>query len=168
MLFEAYRVCRRIHAALDGQGAFRVGGRWNSPGKHMVYMAESVALAVLENLVHMSRQDFPTGYVRITATVGDDIAILSEGDLRGSRSLRDFSTRALGDAWLDSQPSAVLKVRSAVVPEEWNYLLNPRHPDFSRIVVHQPEPFLFDERLFHGGPVILRTLGSPGGPHAMA
>jgi len=121
-------------------------------------MAQSVALAVLENLVHMSRQDFPTGYVRITATVGDDIAILSEGDLRGNRSLRDFSTRALGDAWLDSQPSAVLKVRSAVVPEEWNYLLNPRHPDFSRIVVHQPEPFLFDERLFHGGPVILRTL----------
>jgi len=131
-------------------------------------MAQSVALAVLENLVHMSRQDFPTGYVRITATVGDDIAILSEGDLRGSGSLRDFSTRALGDAWLDSQPSAVLKVRSAVVPEEWNYLFNPRHPDFSRIVVHQPEPFLFDERLFHGGSVILSTLGSRGQPRAMA
>ena len=103
---------------------------------------------VLENLVHMSRQDFPTGYVRITATVPDDIAILSEIDLRGNRSLKDLSTRALGDAWLDREPSAVLKVRSAVVPEEWNYLLNPRHPDFSRIVVHQPEPFVFDERLF--------------------
>ena len=114
----------------------------------MVYMAQSVALAVLENLVHMSRQDFPTGYVRITATVPDDIAILSEIDLRGNRSLKDLSTRALGDAWLDREPSAVLKVRSAVVPEEWNYLLNPRHPDFSRIVVHQPEPFVFDERLF--------------------
>ena len=114
----------------------------------MVYMAQSVALAVLENLVHMSRQDFPTGYVRITATVPDDIAILSEIDFRGNRSLKDLSTRALGDAWLDREPSAVLKVRSAVVPEEWNYLLNPRHPDFSRIVVHQPEPFVFDERLF--------------------
>jgi len=148
MAFEAYRVCRRIHAALDGKGAFCVGGRWNSPGRHMVYMAQSVALAVLENLVHMSRQDFPTGYVRITATVPDDIAILSEPDLRGNRSLRDLSTQALGDAWHDSQPSAILKVRSAVVPEEWNYLLNPRHPDFSRIVVHQPEPFVFDERLF--------------------
>ena len=114
----------------------------------MVYMAQSVALAVLENLVHMSRQDFPTGYVRITATVPDDIAILSEIDLRANRSLKDLSTRALGDAWLDREPSAVLKVRSAVVPEEWNYLLNPRHRDFSRIVVHQPEPFVFDERLF--------------------
>lgn len=148
MPFEAYRVCRRVHAAPDGEGAFRVGGRWNSPGRRMVYMAQSVALAVLENLVHMSRQDFPTGYVRITATVPDDIAILSEIDLRGNRSLKDLSTRALGDAWLDREPSAVLKVRSAVVPEEWNYLLNPRHPDFSRIVVHQPEPFVFDERLF--------------------
>jgi hypothetical protein len=62
----------------------------------MVYMAEGVALAVLENLVHMSRQDFPARYVRITATVGDDIAIFSEGDLRGNRSLRDFSTRGFG------------------------------------------------------------------------
>ncbi len=62
-------------------------------GRRMVYMAQSVALAVLENLVHMSRQDFPTGYVRITATVPDDIAILSEIDLRGNRSLKDLSTR---------------------------------------------------------------------------
>jgi RES domain-containing protein len=114
----------------------------------MVYMAPSVALAVLENLVHMSRQDFPTGYVRITATLPNDIAVLSETDLRADRSLTDLSTRALGDAWLDRQPSAVLKVRSAVIREEWNYLLNPRHPDFGRIVVQQPEPFVFDERLF--------------------
>ena len=75
-----------MHAALDGEGAFRVGGRWNSPGRHMVYMAQSVALAVLENLVHMSRQDFPTGYVKRGAIVPDDIAILSETDLRGNRS----------------------------------------------------------------------------------
>jgi len=67
-------------------------------------MAQSVALAVLENLVHMSRQDFPTGYVRITATLPNDIAVLFETDLRVDRSLTDLSTRALGDAWLDREP----------------------------------------------------------------
>jgi hypothetical protein len=88
MPLEAYRVCRRIHAALDGQGAFRAGGRRNSPGRRMVYMAQSVALAVLENLVHMSRQDLPTGYVCILAMVPVDIAVLSEADLRADRNLK--------------------------------------------------------------------------------
>ena len=63
MATTIYRVCRRIYASLDGEGARRVGGRWNSPGRSVVYMAQSVALAVLENLVNMSRQDYPTGYV---------------------------------------------------------------------------------------------------------
>src|ERR1700730_2311478 len=148
MPLEAYRVCRRIHAALDGEGAFRAGGRWNSPGRRMVYMAQSVALAVVENLVHMSRQDFPMAYVCITAIVPDDIAILSEEELRLEPHLKDLPTRALGDAWLDAQPSAVLKVHSAVVPAECNYLFNPQHPDFTMIVVQRPEPFIFDERLF--------------------
>ena len=111
-------------------------------------MAQSVALAVVENLVHMPRQDFPTGYVCIMAIVPDDIAILSEEDLRREPHLKDLPTRALGDAWLDTQPSAVLKVRSAVVPAECNYLFNPRHPDFTMIVIQRPEPFIFDERLF--------------------
>jgi RES domain-containing protein len=148
MPIEAFRVCRRIHAALDGEGAFRAGGRWNSPGRRMVYMAESVALAVLENLVHMARQDFPTGYVRITVTLPDDLFFLSEADLRRDRTWRDLPTRNLGDAWLDARLSAVLRVRSVVILSEWNYLLNPRHPDFSNIVVRPQEPFTFDERLF--------------------
>ena len=63
MVRRIYRVCRARYARLDGEGAKLVGGRWNSPGRAVVYMAESVALAVIENLVHMSRQDFPTGYV---------------------------------------------------------------------------------------------------------
>ncbi|HXB69720.1 MAG TPA: RES family NAD+ phosphorylase [Candidatus Acidoferrales bacterium] len=46
---RVYRVCRSIHARLDGVGAMRAGGRWNSPGKRVVYMAESISLAVLEN-----------------------------------------------------------------------------------------------------------------------
>jgi RES domain-containing protein len=69
MALRVFRACRRIHARLDGAGANRVGGRWNSPGRPMVYMAQSISLAVLENLVHMSRRDFPTGYVAVAAVI---------------------------------------------------------------------------------------------------
>jgi RES domain-containing protein len=76
MAITVYRVCRRIYASLDAEGARRVGGRRNSPGRPVVYMAQSVALAVLENLVHMSRQDYPTGYVVLAAIVPDHVRIV--------------------------------------------------------------------------------------------
>ncbi|HZQ55388.1 MAG TPA: RES family NAD+ phosphorylase [Bryobacteraceae bacterium] len=69
-------VCRSIYARLHGEGARRVGGRWHSIGHPVVYMAESVALAVLENLVHMTRQDFPRGYVVVAASIPDRLQIL--------------------------------------------------------------------------------------------
>ncbi len=78
MPLSVHRVCRRIHARLDGEGVRRVGGRWNSPGRPIVYMAQSIALAVLENLVHMTRQDYPLGYVVITAIVPDHVLVLDE------------------------------------------------------------------------------------------
>ena len=70
---RVFRVCRARYARLDGTGARRVGDRWNSPGRAVVYMAESIALAVLENLVHMTRQDFPRGYVCVAAVLPDGI-----------------------------------------------------------------------------------------------
>ena len=78
MARSVYRVCRARYARLDGEGARLVGGRWNSPGRAVVYMAESVALAVLENLVHMSRQDFPIGYVCVGAVIPDSMNIATE------------------------------------------------------------------------------------------
>jgi len=141
-----YRVCRSIHANLDGEGAKRAGGRWNSPGRPVVYMAETISLAVLENLVHMARQDFPTGYVVVGAVVPENIRLLRDEDLLLGSS--DISPRRLGDQWIDSHDSAVLEVRSTVVPFEHNYLLNPRRPDFAAITVEPPVPFVFDERLF--------------------
>ena len=75
---RVFRVCRARHARLDGEGARRVGGRWNSAGLAVVYMAQSVALAVLENLVHLSREDFPSNYVSVAATIPDSVEMLSE------------------------------------------------------------------------------------------
>lgn len=113
----------------------------------MVYMAQSVSLAVLENLVHMSR-DFPTGYVAVAAVIPKAVDVVAESELRAERHLQGWSSQALGDYWLESGLSPVLRVSSAVVPAEFNYLLNPLHPEFAEIQVEAPVIFVFDERLF--------------------
>lgn len=148
MSLRVYRVCRARFARLDGEGAKRVGGRWNSPGHAVVYMAQSIALAVLENLVHMSRQDFPTGYVCVAAIISDRISLIEESELRATSRLDDFTTQQLGNWWLDSRMTAVLKVPSSVVTGEYNFMLNPAHPDFPLIQVEPAAIFHFDERLF--------------------
>jgi RES domain-containing protein len=146
MARRVYRVCRAVHRRLDGEGARLAGGRWNSPGKAVVYMAVTVSLAVLENLVHMARADFPAGYILLVAMIPDGLDMLDEVDLR--RQLGEAGRQTLGDRWIDSGSSAVLAVRSTVVPFERNFLLNPAHPDFRLIQVEPAVPFTFDERLF--------------------
>jgi len=131
---RVYRVCRSIHARLDGEGAKRVGGRWNSPGHPVVYMAQSISLAVLENLVHMSKEDFPVGYVTVSALIPEELRILGDEDFPAVRP------QELGDLWLSSAGSAVLRVRSAVIPDEFNFLLNPLHPEFAQIAAVPPVP----------------------------
>jgi RES domain-containing protein len=145
---RVYRVCRARYARLDGEGAKRVGGRWNSPGRAVVYMAQSIALAVLENLVHMSRQDFPQGYVCVAADLPDNLPTLSEQELRHRYELEELNPKALGDWWIRSKASAALIVPSTVVIGEANYLLNPAHRDFSKIAIEPPAIFHFDPRLF--------------------
>jgi RES domain-containing protein len=146
MSLRVYRVCRSIHARLDGEGARRVGARWNSPGHAVVYMAQNISLAVLENLVHMSKEDFPVGYITVSALIPDGLSVLSEDDF--TRDHPAIGQKELGDLWLASAGSAVLRVRSAVISDEFNFLLNPQHPEFKKIVVEPPVPFVFDERFF--------------------
>ncbi len=150
MSVSIYRVCRRIYASLEGEGARRVGGRWNSPGRAVVYTAQSVALAVLENLVHMSRQDYPTGYVVVAAIVPNRVRIIEHLRYLDTEAARGARERMAGDHWLQSGESAVLRVPSAVVSGDWNYLINPQHLDFAQISIEPPRSFQFDEGLFEG------------------
>jgi RES domain-containing protein len=116
---------------------------------YVVYMAESIALAVLENLVHMNRQDFPRGYVIVAASIPDSLHVLSDRELRARYG--NMRSEILDDLWMDSCASAVLRVSSTVIPAEHNYLLNPRHPEFHQILIEMPMPFEFDDRLFGPG-----------------
>ena len=139
---------RYATTAFDGEGARLYGGRWNSPGRAAVYLAGSLALAALEILVHVKSQRELEGYVKICVEVPDgltsDVGALPANWRRG-RALDE--TRAVGDRWLGAGETLLLRLPSVVIPEESNYLLNPRHPDFGQLAIGEAESFLFDPRL---------------------
>src|SRR5216684_233940 len=148
---RAFRLCRSAYPAYDGEGARRVGGRWNSKGVRVLYMSENRSLAVLEVLVHLSSM-LPDKYLLGAADIPEDLAIekVADEDLPDGWSTlspaEQLSTRRLGDGWVERQRSAVLSVPSVIVGER-NYVLNPAHPDFVRIQFAEPNPFRFDLRL---------------------
>jgi len=149
----AYRISQTKYAhSLVAPG---FAARWNTEGQKMIYTAGSVALACLENLAHRSGTKLNTGNFSI-ATINipenlkaeeilliDLTAISTDWDLVSNYPL----TQKIGNKWLDGVSSAILKVPSAIVPMEINILLNPYHPDFSKIKILNVEPFRFDPRL---------------------
>jgi RES domain-containing protein len=147
-----WRIDKSRHAstAFNGEGARLYGGRWNSPGTRMVYTSGSVSLAVLEVLVHVQEARLISSYSLIAARF-DDALIERLDHSRLPDGWRSYPAppelQHTGDEWVKSQRSAVLEVPSAVVERESNYLLNPAHPDFSSVIIGEPEPFTFDERL---------------------
>ena len=148
-----YRIVqtKRAATAFDGEGARLNWGRWNSVGTPMVYTASSLSLATLELLVHT--EDLSViceRYVVIPVTF--DASLVHKLDLHklpaSWNAPRPISeTQFLGDQWIAAGSSAVLEVPSAVTDKEVNYLLNPAHPDFSRILLGTAEAFRPDERL---------------------
>jgi RES domain-containing protein len=137
----AWRLCRAPYAVLDGEGARRFGGRWNSPGRKLVYLADHPALAVLEVLVHLDLlpEDLPDDYVLLRVTLPDQPA--------AEPTAATAETRAVGDLWLASLSSAVLSVPSVLVPHAMNLLLNPLHPAAVAAHVTDSTAFRFDPRL---------------------
>ena len=136
--------------AYTGDGARIYGGRWNSKGVAVVYTAGSLALASIEMIVNLPAPKLLQKYVRISAQFSSDlVSDISEADLPEDWNSRPISpsTRAIGDRWSKKQSSAILRVPSIVVPDEYNFLLNPTHPDFANIEVGKPIVYYFDYRL---------------------
>jgi RES domain-containing protein len=141
---------RYAASAFDGEGARLYGARWNSPGVRVAYAADTPALAVLEVLVNLQNARILESYSFVKAEVPAElIESLARTDLPPdwAQSPVPQSTQALGDSWIRNAHSAVLMVPSTVVSPAHNYLVNPQHPNYSRIVVSAPEPFEFDSRL---------------------
>ncbi len=151
-MISAWRIVKKKHlkTALTGEGARLYGGRWNSKGKSVIYTAESRALAVTEMLVHLDSSS-PLAKCVVIETQFDE-ALVREIDAAGlPRNWRDEPApkrlQAIGDAWIDAGASLVLRVPSAVIQGEFNYLLNPAHPDFGKLKFANPESFRVDKRL---------------------
>jgi RES domain-containing protein len=126
-------------------------GRWNHAGFRVVYLAEHVALTMLEVLVNAGRERPLERYALIPIVVpAAAVTLFEDGRLPPGWDgpLPNGATRDLGTAWLTEARSLVLSVPSAVVPHERNFLLNPAHPDFAALEVGEPETFVFDPRLF--------------------
>lgn len=148
-----YRICKTKFAYhLLPSGIY---GRWNSEGQRMIYAAGSVALACLENVVHRSGAALASGEFSIAMIhIEEEVSVeeLSVVELIKSSPTwylvgSYHLSQGIGDKWLSKQTSAVLKVPSAIIDLEYNYLFNPLHPDFSKIKVIEVNPFKFDSRL---------------------
>lgn len=140
-----YRLCKAAHAALDGEGARLYNGRWNSPGRPMVYAAASPSLAVLEVMVHLDlpAELIPDDMVLLTIDVPDDASLT-----RLDEAPEGDTCREIGDAFLAAGDALALQAPSVVIPQERNLLLSIRHADMARVTVVGSEPFQFDPRLF--------------------
>jgi RES domain-containing protein len=151
-MITAWRICKPkwARSAFDGRGAAEAPGRWNNFGTSNIYTAESRSLASLEVLVHAEDTSLLSAMSMVAIPISFAETLL-ETPTKFPTDWRDLpapnSTRAFGDAWIASVRSAILRVPSGVTLGEFNYLLNPNHPDFSRIHLGQPEPFCFDGRL---------------------
>lgn len=149
----------RAASAWDGEGAFLFGGRWNSRGVRAVYASSTLALALLEVLVHLDPAEPLPAMCAISARVpAGSLAELPAHAGNTGESAIQFpyslqTSRRLGDEWMRSNAGAVLAVPSTIIPTESNYLINPAHPGFQKIVIGRPRAFLPDNRLRAGAAV---------------
>jgi RES domain-containing protein len=136
---------------LTGKGAEKSGGRWNSKGIPMIYTTASRALCTAEIAVHTPLGYVPDDYKIITIEIPDNsVQEFNIQDLPAN--WRSFphtdSTQKIGNKFIDEGKYLAMKVPSALVQEEYNYLLNTGHRDFNRVKILSTDPFNFDKRLF--------------------
>lgn len=127
------------------------GGRWNSRGVRVVYASSSLALAAVETFVNLEPKLRPADLVSIEGEILEKVEI-ARLDLRDLPpkwyASRDESLRQFGDAWIKDGRTVALLVPSAAIRGEWNILLNPAHPEFSKVKFNEPQEFTFDRRMF--------------------
>ena len=139
------------HESLGGRGGLLASARWHTRGREILYCAPNPATAVLEIMVQAQVRE-PAAFSRhrfIKLEIPDEISCdsVDESQLPTDWSRRVSVTRAWGDRWLREAHAAVLTVRSVLVPETYNLIINPRHADAARIKRLTSFPYPLDSRL---------------------
>ena len=147
-----WRLVRERHAAtaLSGEGARIAGGRWNHRGTSIAYCASSLSLATLELFVHVDPASAPDDLVAVEIELPETPEDLGDHALPPDwRAIpAPDALKDVGSKWARSARSLALSVPSAIVKRERNILINPAHPDFSRVKVIEMAPFSFDPRMW--------------------
>ena len=147
----AWRTCKLRHDPFDGMGAALQGGRWNSPGRAVVYAADSFAGSLLEILAHSVRpRTLPGPHHAVRIDIPDDLVEHLDETRLAAWHLRDSAeARSFGDRWLAEARTAVLDVPALPSrPVGRIVLINPGHPDAGRVTHGAPFKVPWDERLF--------------------
>lgn len=143
-----YRIVREKYSHDLSASGYR--NRWNDDGQYVIYTSDSRSLACLENLVHRSNSGNNALFRVMVISLPDDLAVytITEDQLPGNWK-DDFCEECLsiGMLWYTDNKYPVLKVPTTIIPNEWNYVLNTRHPDFGKISLVRTEDFAFDKRL---------------------
>ena len=151
-MLTVWRIVKAVYVdqAFTGEGARLYGGRWNSPGLGAIYTADSPALAALELLVQLNDPIQLPNFVLLSAELADD-AVLEVATEDLPQNWRSYPAppelQALGDRWIRQGESLALRVPSVVEPRQYNYVLNPEHPDFRGLRIAPAIPYFFDMRL---------------------
>lgn len=155
MKITTWRIVKKKHVkyAFRGDGSRVYGGRWNSVGIPVVYTADSISLAVLEIIVHLENHEFLfNSYVKLPVMFDSKLVV----ELNRNKLPRNWnalpppvSTQKIGVDWVSSLKSVVFKVPSSVIPDEYNFLINPNHPDFHLVKIGAAQNFAFDSRLIY-------------------
>ena len=147
---KAYRLADERYPIFDGGGAMLLGGRWNSPGRRVIYASLTFAGAMLEVLVHTNTGRVPNrhAYIEISIPATVQVERLDVSTAAGWDAPGYAVSRVIGDAWYDSGRSAVLIVPSVVSQVDSNVLIHQEHPDFPEIRASESRLVRWDQRLF--------------------
>jgi len=146
---QVYRIALAKYA-IDLIASSRAA-RWNLNDTEMIYTAGSRSLACLENVVHRNQIGLNQAFKVMTIEVPDDIKILTADLKKLPVNWTEYQniplTQQIGEEWIIEEKSALLKVPSSIIFAEYNYLINPKHPDFKSIKILKSESFVFDRRI---------------------
>jgi len=148
---QVYRISKDAYIRdLTGIGAKSVGGRWNFKGIAVLYASSSISLSVLECLAHFPAAFAPKDMAMATISIPDNSITEINLDKLPENWREVPSPRVLKELayqWIKSQESLVLKVPSIIVPQEFNYIINPFHEEFQKVLLEEVTPFSFDNRV---------------------
>lgn len=139
-------------AAFEGESARRYGGRWNHTGTAVFYLSESLSLAALETFVHLGKAARNIAFVAFCVEIPEylEISVISKSQLPSNWRSEPppDETKRIGTDWVAEGKTAILRVPSAIIPLESNFVINPAHRYFRRLLIGKAENFYFDPRMW--------------------